>query len=47
LPGLPSSYLGLETLYNKDSRFGFEDYLDDPACRTDMIDIHAEAEKRF
>jgi len=45
LPGLPSSYLALSTLYNLDGKFGFEDYLGDKAYDMTTMDIHAELDK--
>jgi len=49
LPGLPSSRFGLEIMSGDVDRFGFEDYLSNPADREEgpRTDVHSAMEARL
>ncbi|KAI8376202.1 proteasome maturation factor UMP1-domain-containing protein [Radiomyces spectabilis] len=47
LPVLPSSNLHLDILMGKDETIDFEDFLNDPAMSTDMLDVHAAMEHKL
>ncbi|ORY05642.1 proteasome maturation factor UMP1 [Basidiobolus meristosporus CBS 931.73] len=47
LPVLPSSNIGLDILTGKDEHVDFEDYLNDPAMSTQMMDVHASMEHKL
>ncbi|KAL1926902.1 hypothetical protein VTP01DRAFT_5232 [Rhizomucor pusillus] len=47
LPVLPSSNLHLDVLMGKDETIEFEDYLNDPAMSTDLLDVHAAMEHKL
>ncbi|ORZ14111.1 proteasome maturation factor UMP1-domain-containing protein [Absidia repens] len=47
MPVLPSSNLHLDILTGKDETIDFEDFLNDPALSTDMLDVHAAMEHKL
>ncbi|ORY89544.1 proteasome maturation factor UMP1-domain-containing protein [Syncephalastrum racemosum] len=47
MPVLPSSNLHLDILMGQDETIDFEDFLNDPAMSTDMLDVHAAMEKKL
>jgi len=47
LPGLHSSFAGLETLLGKDEEIGFEDIFNDPEYSVENIDVHEAMEQRL
>mmetsp|Transcript_23364 Transcript_23364/g.38431 ORF Transcript_23364/g.38431 Transcript_23364/m.38431 type:complete len:135 (-) Transcript_23364:173-577(-) len=48
LPGLHSSFVGLDTLHNRDEDFDFSDYLADPRdSEMNTPDLHTTMEKRL
>ncbi|KAI8144722.1 proteasome maturation factor UMP1-domain-containing protein [Fennellomyces sp. T-0311] len=47
LPVLPSSNVHLDILMGRDETIDFEDFLNDPAMSTDMLDVHAAMEHKL
>ncbi|KAK9762001.1 hypothetical protein K7432_012666 [Basidiobolus ranarum] len=47
LPVLPSSNIGLDILTGKDEHIDFEDYLNDAALSTEMMDVHTSMEYKL
>eukprot|EP00472_Partenskyella_glossopodia_P014762 CAMPEP_0197515242 /NCGR_PEP_ID=MMETSP1318-20131121/432_1 /TAXON_ID=552666 /ORGANISM="Partenskyella glossopodia, Strain RCC365" /LENGTH=83 /DNA_ID=CAMNT_0043063555 /DNA_START=213 /DNA_END=464 /DNA_ORIENTATION=- len=45
VPGLKSSFVGLETMLGMDEQIEFEDYLNNPEFSEKQVDIHTEMEK--
>ncbi|KAG0175616.1 hypothetical protein DFQ30_003366 [Apophysomyces sp. BC1015] len=47
LPVLPSSNVHLDILMGKDETIDYEDFLNDPAMSTDMLDVHTTMEHKL
>eukprot|EP00178_Gracilaria_changii_P022064 TRINITY_DN65365_c0_g1_i1.p1 TRINITY_DN65365_c0_g1~~TRINITY_DN65365_c0_g1_i1.p1 ORF type:complete len:132 (+),score=18.71 TRINITY_DN65365_c0_g1_i1:114-509(+) len=47
LPGLQSSYAGLDTMLGRDEDFGFEDFMNLPEFNADKVELHDTMERRL
>ncbi|KAI8061500.1 proteasome maturation factor UMP1-domain-containing protein [Gilbertella persicaria] len=47
MPAIPSSNLHLDILTGRDETIDYEDFLNNPAESTDMLDIHASMEQKL
>eukprot|EP00954_Amorphochlora_amoebiformis_P015971 1254684-Amorphochlora_amoeboformis.AAC.2 len=47
LPGMKSSFVGLETMLGVDENIEFEDFLNKQEFCEKEIDVHTELEKKF